>query len=150
MYIEMWSTLLLPPSACCCCSSLPPPKVAYRLKACPALLNCYYKWYCQINCVLVNAMEPQVWPWPGTSVLRSLHSPTHHGSLPPCRHFIDLAACHACCQLLSCVLSSGPTLVSEKATEEWSARWCRGGGGRQASCSDFEFVYGNAVHQSGK
>lgn len=33
-------------------------KVPYRLKACPDGLNCCYKWYCQMGCLLVNAVEP--------------------------------------------------------------------------------------------
>lgn len=36
------------------------PKVVCGLKACPDGRNCFYKWYCQINCVPVNAMEPSV------------------------------------------------------------------------------------------
>lgn len=58
---------------------------------------------------------PNLGPAPmGLSVLAGMH----HGFVPPPRLYIDLAACHACCQLSLPLLSSDPTLVSECAVEE--------------------------------
>lgn len=58
---------------------------------------------------------PNLGPAPmGLSVLAAMH----RAFLPPLRLYIDLAACHACCQLRLRLPSSDPTLVSECVAEE--------------------------------
>lgn len=52
-------------------------------------------------------------------LLRSDLPSVLHASLPPLRLYIDLTACHACCQLQYCLLPYDHTIVSEVTIERF-------------------------------
>lgn len=109
----------------------------------------WLKWYYQSNCFFFLMWEN----WGSNAGLTTapvLLSSLSSSWSPPSfsfRQCIDLAACNARCQLLSCLLFSDRTQLRERPNEggdelERVEEWLR-------LCSHLEIVYGNAPHSQG-